>query len=181
MEKLKANWAANGLLPDGQIASEQSIECDVLHAAVATEAGSMFFPVVSAFSENGGQAVTSKRDVDYVGRTVAHEEVRAITLEEAIEGFDSVDLIHCDIQGAERDVIPSTIRLLTDRVRCVFVGTHSREIDGELLSCFHRAGWSLERERPVMFSHRPELTDIVGMTIRDGGQLWTNPRFNRNM
>ena len=178
IEKLKENWAVNGLSQDSPLYPQQLIECDVMHAAIATEPGSMFFPLVGGFGENGGQAVATAREVDYVGRKVAHEEVRAITVEQAMSGFDTVDLIHCDIQGAERDVLPRAIGLLTDRVRCVFVGTHSREIEGVLLSCFHRAGWSLSRERPAMFLHRPELPEIEGMTTRDGGQFWINSKFN---
>jgi hypothetical protein len=44
---------------------------------------------VGGFYENGGQAVATLREVDYVGRTVAHEEVRAITVEQAMEGIGS--------------------------------------------------------------------------------------------
>ncbi len=43
IEKLKANWVVNGLLENGSLNPQQLIECDVMHAAIATEPGSMFF------------------------------------------------------------------------------------------------------------------------------------------
>jgi FkbM family methyltransferase len=178
IEKVEANWTVNGLLPNGFVNGGQLIACDAVHAAVGVESGTMFFPVVSSAGENGGQAVAVSRELDYVGRSVAHEEVRALTLEQIFEGFDFIDFLHCDIQGAELDVLQQSIGLLGDRVRCIFVGTHSRAIEGALIGCFHQAGWDLLRERPAMFSHRRDLADVIGMTTRDGGQFWVNPRFS---
>jgi FkbM family methyltransferase len=178
IDKIHSNWTVNGLLPNGYVNGGQLIACEAVHAAVGVEAGTMFFPVVSSAVENGGQAVHVSRELDYVGRSVAHQEVRALTLEQIFEGFDVIDFLHCDIQGAELEVLTRGIGLLSDRVRCVFVGTHSRAIEGGLIDSFHQAGWTLLRERPTMFSHRSDLADVIGMTTRDGGQFWVNPRFS---
>ncbi len=88
-----------------------------------------------------------------------------------------MDLLHIDIQGLEHDVLAGSIELLNQRVRAIFVGTHSRKIEGLLIDLFHANGWRLERERPAKFVYEPTRPDVVGWTTRDGGQYWINPRL----
>jgi len=170
---IQSNFAANGLISTHGV----SVEATAINAAVGIKRGKTFFPVVSSAFENGGQATDTKLDVDYVGRHVEHEEVNVCTLEDAFEGFGLIDLLHCDIQGAEAEVLTFGASLLSSRVRHMFVGTHSRYIEGQLIDCFHRHGWVLLRERPCAFVHRSDLISPVGMTTRDGGQYWMNPRI----
>ena len=167
------NFVANGLVSSDSVA----IRATAIHAAVGIKRGKAFFPVVTSAFENGGQAADTKVDVDYVGRSVEHEEVNVCTLEDAFEGLDVIDLLHCDIQGAEAEVLTFGAGVLTRKVRHMFVGTHSRYIEGLLIDCFHKHGWLLDRERPCAFTHRADLTSPVGMTTRDGGQYWVNARF----
>jgi hypothetical protein len=124
--------------------------------------------------DNGGQASPQDSDKDYLNRAVEHEPVEAYPLEELLpEG--TVDLIHMDVQGHEFDILSSSLEILTRRVRNIFVGTHSRKIEGQLLELFHGAGWELVRERPTRFTYSAVHTDIVAWTTRDGGQYWNNP------
>lgn len=145
-----------------------------VQGAVGVSEGVTYFPVVGSATENGGQTSESDPKSDYVGREVAHEKVQMHTLSRLLDEYLKVDFLHCDIQGSERDVLISSAELLTQKVRHMFIGTHSRKIEGELIECFHGKGWQLERERPAMFIHRPDLKDVVGMTTRDGGQYWIN-------
>jgi FkbM family methyltransferase len=158
--------------------NESTASCEtifsVVHGAVGVAGGDTYFPVVKSAMENGGQTSSVDATSDYVGREIAHERVRMYTLATILEDYPEVDFLHCDIQGSEREVMISSAELLTRKVKHMFIGTHSRRIEGELIECFHAAGWHLERERPVMFVHRPELKDTVGMTTRDGGQYWVN-------
>ena len=93
--------------------------------------------------------------------------------------LDVIDLVHCDIQGSEDEVLTFGAALLTQRVKRMFIGTHSRSIEGKLIECFHRHGWSLVRERPTHFEHRLDTLSTTGMTLRDGGQYWVNTKLTK--
>jgi FkbM family methyltransferase len=168
------NFKSNGL---ESVSSSVVFEAKAILGAVGIKKGTIFFPVVTSAFENGGQASNEKLEVDYVGRMVPHEEVPVRTLDEIFDGLTVIDLLHCDIQGAEAEVLLHAAVLLTQKVRHIFVGTHSRLIEGGLIECFHKHGWSLIRERPAAFIHKVEHPSIVGMTTRDGGQYWINNRF----
>lgn len=170
------NYTANGLVGDSNGVGP-TVESVAIHGAVGIKKGTMFFPVVNSAFENGGQAADSVPDVDYVGRAVPHEEVPIRTLDEIFDGLDAVDFLHCDIQGSEEDVLVHGAALLSQKVKRMFVGTHSRKIEGALIECLHKHGWHLMRERPVTFAHQPQLSSVVGMTTIDGGQYWVNSRF----
>lgn len=151
----------------------------LLNAAVSHKRGKLFFPKVSNFGENGGQAVSELPPFnDYVGRTVEHEEVNAITLAEDVLQNDCFDLLHIDVQGAEFDILSPAIEVANKQVRHIFVGTHSRLLEGQLLDLMHRNGWELLRERPTTFNFQRDRENIVGWTTRDGGQFWSNPHFS---
>lgn len=85
-----------------------------------------------------------------------------------------VDLLHVDVQGEEASILPKNMGLLGKHVRAVFVGTHSRMIDAELLAAFFAADWELVRERPTRFDADP--VNRSAATVRDGAQYWRNPR-----
>jgi FkbM family methyltransferase len=147
-----------------------------IKAAVASHPGTLYFPKVTDFGQNGGQAVEENTGVDYVGRVVENEEVTAITLADVIDG-ETFDLVHVDIQGVEATVLTSAIELLNSKVRRLFVGTHSRLIEGQLLELFAANGWALVRERPTKFQYFADRPDVTGWTSRDGGQYWVNPKL----
>lgn len=151
--------------------------CDIklTHGAIASERGVLYFPKATSASDNGGQAVDVPSKTDYVGRKVDFEEVQAYPIEDVLHP-GVTDLLHVDVQGAELEVLSSGVELLNRRVRSVFVGTHSRKIEGGLLDLFHGHGWKLLRERPTRFVYQSSLPNVVGWTTRDGGQFWVNPR-----
>jgi FkbM family methyltransferase len=162
-------------LSDNEITTERA-DINLVHGAIATQPGTVYFPKVQTTGELGGQAINNLGEVDYLNRKIEHEQVRAYTLAEVLpEGV--TDLLHVDIQGSEATVLPANIALLNERVRAVFVGIHGRKIEGELLELFHTNGWRLIRERPTRFAPFPERADIAGWTTRDGGQYWRNPRL----
>jgi FkbM family methyltransferase len=147
----------------------------VIQGAVSDKRGTCYFPKVNSLRENGGQIAYQPTDVDYIGRKVQYETVPAYELADVLpEGL--IDFLHVDIQGLETAVLSNPV--MNERVRAVFVGTHSRKIEGELIEIFHSNGWELKRERPTKFLYRAELPNIVGWTSKDGGQYWTNPRLS---
>jgi FkbM family methyltransferase len=148
----------------------------LINGAAAGERMTLFFPRISSPADNGSQTSQTSVDTDYRGLDVESEEVQAYPLPELLpDGL--VDLIHMDVQGHEYEVLRSAKDTLNERVRAIFVGTHSREIEGKLIHLFKDLGWHLERERPTRFAFSADRSDIVGWTTRDGGQYWRNPAF----
>lgn len=147
----------------------------LVKGAVGQERGFLYFPKVSDAMDNGGQATSADGAFDYRDRPVAYEKVISYPLTDILRD-DIWDLVHIDVQGVEYDVLSSGIDTINESVRAIFIGTHSRKIEGQLLELFHENGWTLERERPTRFSYCQERQDIVGWTTRDGGQYWRNSR-----
>ncbi len=146
----------------------------LINGACASERATLYFPKVSSHGDNGGQVASNAADTDYLNRVVEHEPVQAYPLTELLpDGI--VDLVHMDVQGHEVAVLTPVIESISQRVRNIFVGTHSRRIEGELLDLFHGAGWQLLRERPTRFAYSGDLADVTAWTKRDGGQYWHNP------
>jgi FkbM family methyltransferase len=151
-------------------------EIRLINGAAGAHAGTLYFPKITNPGDNGSQTADSPLETDYVGRQVEHEQVAAYPLVDLLpEGF--VDLIHIDVQGVEYGVIEAAIDVLDERVRAMFIGTHSRLIEGQLLDLLHSHGWQLVRERPTKFVYHEERPDVVGWTTRDGGQYWINKRL----
>jgi FkbM family methyltransferase len=164
-------------LVENSIKDSVSINIRLVHGAVSTSRGDLYFPKVRSAAENGGQVVDLPRPRDYVGRSVEYERVASYLLPDLLpDGI--TDFLHVDIQGAESSVLAANASLINDRVRSVFVGVHSRKIEGELLEFFHSSGWVLRRERPTKFVYHGDRESIVGWTTRDGGQYWRNPRLS---
>lgn len=166
--------AENAITPDGA-------DIRLIHGAVVAARGplsrALYFPKVTSAADNGMQVTGRPARTDYGGRQVQYERVKPYVLSEILP--DGVtDFLHVDIQGAEAAVLPANASLLNRRVRAVFVGIHSRKIEGELLEFFHANGWVLRRERPTKFSYYSDRADIVGWTTRDGGQYWRNARLS---
>lgn len=92
----------------------------------------------------------------------------------SLAGDGVLDLVHIDIQGGEADLVESCIEDFESKVAYTVIGTHSREIEGRLISTFLPRGWKLEVERPAIFSYEAD----GGRTLRiDGVQGWRNPRL----
>jgi hypothetical protein len=60
-------------------------------------------------------------------------------------------------------------------VRHLFVGTHSRTIEGDLIELLWSRRWRLLREQPCVFDLNRDGPVLNALTIRDGGQFWANP------
>jgi FkbM family methyltransferase len=151
-------------------------EIRLINGAAGARPGILYFPKVTNPGDNGSQTADAPLETDYVGRQVEHEEVTAHPLVDLLpDGV--VDLIHIDVQGVEYGVIEAAIDVLDERVRAMFIGTHSRLIEGQLLDLLHSHGWQLVRERPTKFVYHQERPDVIGWTTRDGGQYWINKRL----
>ncbi len=95
--------------------------------------------------------------------------VDAYSLPDLMGDHDLIDMIHFDIQGAEGEVIAAAIDEMNRRVRGIFVGTHSGEIEALLRALMPGHDWLCVKDKP-----QPRGPDGV---LRDGTQVWLNRRF----
>ena len=82
-------------------------------------------------------------------------------------------MLHIDIQGGEADLIAGSIAMIQEKVAYMLVGTHSRQIEGQIFDTMLDAGWILEIERPAILS----LGAQQPIVTVDGVQGWRNPRL----
>ena len=61
--------------------------------------------------------------------------VSAVTLQDILGPFDSVDYVESDIQQSEILVFPPSMQLLKRKVRRVHIGTHGRRCTQRCSSC----------------------------------------------
>jgi hypothetical protein len=84
--------------------------------------------------------------------------------------YPRIDLLHIDIQGGEADLIEGSLDPLREKVAYLVIGTHSRQIEGQLFKRLLAQGWLLEIERPAVLDlHNPAAPVVV-----DGVQGWRN-------
>ncbi|MBI3723930.1 FkbM family methyltransferase [bacterium] len=102
-------------------------------------------------------------------------EVSAITLADALEGLEHVDLLDMDIQGAEFDALKGNMDRLNALVKRVHIGTHSHEIEQNLRDLFTRGGW---RSHYDFRCQRPSETPYGTVTFGDGVQSWINASWS---
>ena len=120
----------------------------------------------------------SDQDIDYLCERVDRFiEVRVIAARDLVLREPVWDMVHIDIQGWEGEVCRACIDVLTERVKWVVIGVHSRIQDAHLLQIFHGAGWILEHEKPTRFKYRPSQQNFEAMVTADGTQVWRNPRL----
>lgn len=149
------------------------------HGAVAVNDGIVFFPKVDVKSDNGAQISESAVDIDYRGLRLNYEEVRAYSTKTLFSQHDRVDFLHMDLQGAEAKLLVDKdfLDIINAKVSTLFLATQSRTIEGVALDQLSKIGWSLLRERPTTYKQNTRTTDINGWTLRDGGQIWINPKY----
>lgn len=155
---IRQHLADNGV-PESNIA--------IVNAAISGVDGTAQFPKMADPRLNYGAEI---------GKPVGAgdmETVKLMSLETLLGNERRIDLIHCDIQGAEADSFEAGIGVISDKVRRVVIGTHGRGIEEHLFQTFASAGWNLELEQGCQF------TVVEGKPILtlDGCQVWKNPRI----
>ena len=148
--------------------SEQ--ETRLVHGIAAPKQGKALFPRLSDSAAEWGSAPVfspSEQQLKDARSHGSHDELDCHTIADLAQG-KPIDLLHIDIQGGEVDVVTSCIADIEACVSYMVIGTHSRPIEGELISFLAPRGWELEIERPCIF--QPQGTQ---QSIRiDGVQGW---------
>ena len=150
----------------------------LLHAVVGVEDGVARFPKLEVPSADWGAEASYGTEHSPSRRPEQvledFDEVRCVSIGKLLATLPLVDLLHCDIQGAEGDVLPAAIEVLSRCVRRIVVGTHGRAIEDRLMASFGANGWVLEHESPCRFSQGPTGAMILSA---DGTQVWRNMRL----
>jgi len=180
IELIKQHLVDNRLRPDVPDLDTRlgSFHCRCVRGAVWSADGEVKFPLVAAEQEYGGAVTEVEGERDYRGVAVRYESVPAYTMASILGSYDIVDFMHIDIQGAEAAVCRQAIGFLKEHARYVFIGTHSRTIEGELLQIFRPNGFDILREKPCRFSLNAWSGTLEGIGTADGGQLYSNSRFS---
>jgi FkbM family methyltransferase len=133
----------------------------LIHGAIGPRDGIAWFPEIDPLT-NWGQPV-------HYHPTPNMHTLTCMSLPTLLHDHSRVDLIHCDIQGGESEVLPAAIDTLNAKARRIVVATHSPLHDGTILALFRTNGWTLEAWDPWVVPEPDEAQ-------RDGTQVWSNPR-----
>jgi FkbM family methyltransferase len=161
--------AANGISKDEYV---------LLEGIAASRPGHALFPTGKSGDNWGKRPLFDVSESESESRIASgeYERVRMVSLRDAMGDNSKIDLVHMDIQGGEAMLVEECIDLLTDRVRYLVIGTHSRSIEGQLIDTLIGAQWELEVERPAIF----RIVEGKPKTDVDGVQGWRNPRFDHD-
>jgi hypothetical protein len=169
---IKEHLTINGIRQDSDEYRQtlNGIFSEIIHGVVDVKDGFVDFPLVDV--EQYGATVSN---TTFVG---LHKKIslQSYSLETLMKDFDVFDFIHFDIQGHEFDVIKASIEVLSQKVRYMFVGTHSRKIDGDIISFMFEHDWELLRETPTVFNKGRRTKHLADYTVVDGAQFWKNTK-----
>ena len=147
----------------------------LLHAVAGSTDGTARFPIL-ANPRTEWAAEADFQTTNKSAPAASFEEVPSISIKTLLKQLPPVDLIHCDIQGAEYEVMQAAAPTLQSRVRRVVIGTHSRQIEAGLLALFGTLGWTLEAECACCIE-QPAPQGLPALS-KDGYQVWSNPLYS---
>jgi FkbM family methyltransferase len=165
---------AQSALADNGILAEEF----VLAKGIAGKSNSVaLFPTIESGINWGGTAVFNPDRKQLKNAVASGKYVRmpVVDIEALIKEEVKLDFMHVDIQGVELELLTELFDMLCKKVRYVFIGTHSKQIEAGLFNLFlGTGGWELEMERPAIF----ELVSGKPVVTCDGVQAWRNRSFN---
>jgi len=165
-------FAREALATNGIAAGEYTLH----HGIAGAEPGSALFPRQSRSGRDWGLEARPNAALDarnWAMRRNRYESIDILALDDIVGTETRIDLLHMDIQGGEAVLIRDCLETLNSKIAYLVVGTHSRAIEGYLMTLLLDAGWTLEIERPSIF----EIKRRGPQTTVDGLQGWRNPRL----
>ena len=179
-DKEKFTWMRENLNNNGLVTDKKTtINLDLYNSAVSAGEKELFFPVLdNSSADYGAKASKLSEEKDYRGMALKTVRIPAIPLKEIMDKYQKIDIIYIDIQGAEESVIQSVVQYLNKKVKLIAIGTHNRQIEGNLLDIFFSNKWDLILESPCDFKYDLNKPSLTGMTINDGFQFWKNTSLN---
>ncbi len=161
---------ARQALSDNKISGD---EFDLVSGIAGKAASIVLFPKIESGIDWGGTAIfsPSKQQLKDSEETGKYIRIPVVDIESLLRNEPVLDFLHVDIQGAELDLLTEIFELLCGKVRYIFIGTHSKQIEAGLFDLFARQNtWKLEMERPAIF----QLIDGRPVVTVDGVQAWRN-------
>jgi len=154
----------NGIDPEGH---------NLLYGAVTDQPGMLEFPAIDEPDVNYGESI---KNAGASSKTIS---VRGYGLPELLERFTGpLDFLHIDIQGAEYEALPPHMDLISQNVRSIMIGTHSKdELHDGLAAQFHAAGW---KECLNLPRNRTNETPWGEIATNDGFLWFENSRARAN-
>jgi FkbM family methyltransferase len=175
---LRQHFIDNGLNPDQR---------QLFQAAVGARRGRALWPRIDSRNDWGSRLIPAnqKNGKEHGGvssdpgrEAAGVMDIEVLSISDLLTKQARWDLVHMDVQGDEAAICEAGLDLLTKRVHWIVVGTHSRIIEGKLISMFLRDGWQLENEKPARVVFRPNAPTQEALTDHDGAQVWRNPRLD---
>lgn len=168
------NFAKNALA-DNQIMANEYV---LVQGIAGRNGGIALFPKIHGGVNWGGQALFNldsnllKNKLES-GRYV---KIPIVDIERLLINEDILDFLHLDIQGAELDVLTELFDWICKKVRYIFIGTHSKQIEAGLFNLFINSSniFALEMERPAFF----KLINGQPVIKVDGVQAYRNKVFD---
>ncbi len=149
-------------------------EVTLHHGIAAAQAGSALFPRQrQAGADWGLEPIfhATQAQIRAAQDSSSHDALPMLPLASVIGSAPRIDLLHVDIQGGEAALVADCLDVLGARVATLLIGTHSRQIEGQLFERLLSAGWVLEIERPAILS----VSATAATVTVDGVQGWRNP------
>ncbi len=157
-----------------------SHDVTLIQAAVGISDGSANWPRVSDPRNTAGARPLrdGNHDDEAYLRDMTQDtvQVEVVSASRLLRSRPIWDFVHIDVQGTEAELCASSLEALSERVRYLVVGTHSRKLDGEVMETLLNGGWQLEHEKPARMNCAPSPT-LIALTAGDGTQVWRNPRL----
>jgi FkbM family methyltransferase len=144
----------------------------LLHAAVSEEDGVAEFEVAQRPAADWGTRLIGGTQPSGLPRLgdAPRISVQTISLNTLAAHLGPIDLLHVDIQGSEVPVLGAARRLLRDQVRWLVVGTHGRDIEGQMIDLLVPLGFRLRNEHACRY----RLDGAKPVLVADGTQVWSN-------
>src|SRR6202049_3941977 len=162
---LHHHFSDNGINPDDHM----------LIAAAVTAPGEPVHFSAGHSKEWYGQHIAPEGHTDSTYPQAQTVRVPAVKLEDLLQSHHYIDLIDADIQGAELEVVTSSMQALTAKTRRAYISTHSADIHSKLALLFKAAGW--KQLAMHGWKGENELTRFGRLTFVDGIQYWLNPHI----
>jgi len=175
---LKKHLTENNLRPQSEdfktsfLYKDGEVKTKIYDGVVNTDGTYMEFPDVP---------------VDHYGASLVHKisaplvKVKGFSLSSIISPYPYIDFAHLDLQGYEKELIFENIDLLKEKVKYLFIGTHSRLIEAFLVEFLYENNFILLREQPCLV-HWPDQSpdNFISHTYIDGSQFYVNKNKEYN-
>ena len=98
-------------------------------------------------------------------------KVKAIKLEKLLQNEKKISLIDMDIQGEEINLVKSEIETLNKKVRAMYIATHSKKIEKQMIEFLEKKNWKLTFH---LKGETLNKTKFGLIQCHDGVQIWEN-------